>query len=265
MTLFIGVLSPACAHAQAAGDKVWVELAGYWPGIASDIQATKTGDQSVGTEINAERDLGLEDRKILPSLHVGARLGRNWHANAEIYALKRHSRIALENEIIFEDVTYPANANVETGFDTDIYRLTVGRTLFRTKNLTAGAAIGVHATKVDVSLEGEGSVGSSPLGIQRRSENFLAPLPTVGLFIHFEPSPRIILSHNLDYLSLTVGDYDGRLINARVSAAYRFVKNAGAGIGYRYVNYRIGVDKERFSGQFDYRFSGPEAFVQLAF
>src|SRR5262245_46946193 len=97
-------LCSASARAQAIGDKGWIELSGYRPSISSDIQATKNGEGTIGTEVNAERDLGLDKHRILPALHAGLRIGRNWQVDAEFYALKRNAQVSLQRDIVFEDV-----------------------------------------------------------------------------------------------------------------------------------------------------------------
>jgi hypothetical protein len=46
---------------------------------------------------------------------------------------------------------------------------------------------------------------------------------------------------------------------------WRFTKNFGAGVGYRYVDYKVGVTKSDFNGEVKYTFKGPTIFVNLGF
>jgi len=90
-------------------------------------------------------------------------------------------------------------------------------------------------------------------------------MPTIGLFASYEVMPRLTLGGRLDFLSLGIDDYDGRLINAQAQLAYRFMKNIGAGVMYRYVDYRVDVEKERYTGRLTYSFSGPALFIEAGF
>jgi hypothetical protein len=46
---------------------------------------------------------------------------------------------------------------------------------------------------------------------------------------------------------------------------WRFTKNFGAGVGYRYVDYRVSATKTNFNGEVQYKFKGPTLFVNLGF
>lgn len=263
LTAFL--LLPASARAQAPGDDFWVQLSGYWAHVDTDISVSATGSSAVGTSIDLEQDLGLDDSTFLPSVFAGARLGGGFSVGAEYYALGRDTTGTLARDILFEDVTYPASGEVSSEFNTDIYRATFGWAFIRSETAEVGAALGLHATRVEVALAGRGSVDGSDFELTERRHDFLAPLPTVGIFASVELMPRLTASARIDYLSLSVGDYDGRLINAQASLAYRLLENVGVGAMYRYVDYRVGVEKAEYTGRFDYEFRGPAIFIELGF
>jgi hypothetical protein len=171
----------------------------------------------------------------------------------------------LERDIVVEDVTYPASAMIDSSFETDIYRFSVGWAFARGDNYEVGASIGLHATDIAVALEGQASVGGGAVQVQQRRQDFLAPLPTLGLFATFEPMPKVTIGARVDYLSLGIDDYDGRLLNAQASVSYRVWRNVGIGAMYRLVDYRVDVEKERYTGRFDYEYNGPAIFLEVGF
>ena len=91
------------------------------------------------------------------------------------------------------------------------------------------------------------------------------PLPTVGIYGLWQVAPAVHVGGRLDYLSLSIDDYDGKLVNAQASVSYRFTKNFGAGVMYRYVDYRLDVDKEDYFGRLKYEYSGPAVFLEVGF
>ncbi len=253
------------AQAQLLDDRVWLEGGLYWPDIRTTVQVSSTRASAVGTEINLESDLALAESDTLVSLSAGARLGRNFIIRADYYTLNREATRTLARDIVFDDVTYLASASVASGFNSDIYRLTVDYVFFRNDSAEAGGGIGLHVTDFGVFIQGEARLDDASVRTSTRSRDVLAPLPTVGLFANVAVLPRLTLSGRVDYLSLSVNDYDGRLINAQASLAYRLFRNVGVGVMYRHVNYRVDVEKERWVGTIRYRFTGPSAFVQLGF
>ena len=260
---FLCLATPA--QAQALEDDFWFQVSGFWANVDTDVRVSPVADPDSGTEIDLETDLNLDDNEFLPAFFAGARLGGGFSVGAEYYSLGRDGPVTLSRDIVFEDVTYPATADLTTGFDTDVYRFTVGYAFVRNENMEIGAALGFHGADITLSISGQGSVGGPVQQIETRRTDFLAPLPTIGLFGTFEPMPRLTVGARVDFLSLSIGDYDGRLINAQASVAYRLFRNVGIGVAYRFVDYRVDVEKTNYVGRFAYEYSGPSAFLEIGF
>ena len=254
------------AGAQSLTDDFWLEVAAYWPDVNSTIQVSSTDDDTTGTIIDLENDLDLDERKFLPSVSAGARLGSGFSIILDYYSLNRSGSVSLDRDIVFDDVTYPVNVTVDSEFDTSIYRFSVGYAFARGDNYEVGGSLGLHATDFEVTLTGQGSVSGNPVvQTQTRRRDALAPLPTLGLFGNVEVAPRLTLGGRIDYMSLGIDRYDGRLINTQASIVYRFMENVGIGVMYRYVDYRLDIEGDDFNGRVKYRFHGPAAFLQVGF
>lgn len=258
------VVSPA--RAQALDDKYWIEAGAYWAGISSVARVEPSNPRIPGTTIDFESDLDLDDSEALPSVTAGVRLGGNWSIDAEYYALAREGTRSAGRTIVFDDVVFDVNAAVSSRFDSDIYRLTVGYAFFRNQNLELGGALGVHGTDFDIELAGEASIGGTPVagGVVRRKKVFV-PLPTVGVFGTFQVAPKVVVNARVDYLSLSIDRYDGRLLNAQAAVSYRVMKHLDIGAMWRSVDYRLGIERDRWQGQVRYRFSGPALLARLVF
>lgn len=258
----VGWTMPALA--QTSEDKVWVQVSGYFPSIDTHARVD-TASGGTGTGISFESDLDFEEEKVLPAVLAGVRLGGGFSLTGEYFALDRSSTASLEREITFGDVTFPVAASVTGEFNTDIYRLAVNYAVFRRPSFEAGVSLGVHATDVEVAIEGEGRVGSAAARFERRSRNLLAPMPTAGVFANGYVLPRLGVGGRADYFSMEIGKYDAKLLNAQVSAMYRVHRNIGLGVGYRHVEYRVIGKGEHLIGRVDYNFDGPTLFVHAGF
>jgi hypothetical protein len=256
---------PGAAQAQALTDRFWAEGALFWPKVDTEIRIDNTQTDRPGTDIDVESDLDLSDRKTLPAILVGARIGSGFSLVGEYFSVGRSGTNVLERDIVIDDVTYPANATIESQFDSDVYRFSVGWAFLRGPNYEAGASLGVHATDFTFELSGSGTVNGTTFATQVRRRSVLAPLPTLGLFGTYQVAPGWTIGARVDFMSLSIGDYDGRLINAQASVVYRFTNNIGVGAGYRLVDYRVDVEKDNWVGRADYQFSGPNIFVQVGF
>jgi hypothetical protein len=261
---FLIVAAAGAARAQSLDDAAWIELGGFW----ADVDSTgefRLPDQPSGVSFDFEQDLGLDDRQTLFSVNAGARaFGRVIFA-ADYYKLDRESSIELGRDIQFEDVTFPVAAEIDSGFDSDIYRLTVGYSLIHNGRFEFGPAIGLHATSFDIFVAGEARLGETEVAQAVRRRDFLAPLPTVGLYGTWQPTPRITANARIDYMSLGIDDYDGGVTNVQAGVSYAVTRNFDVGVQYRFVDYDLVIEKDSWTGDLDYTFQGPVVFLRASF
>ncbi len=264
ITLLSAVLLAFPASAQSL-EKTWLlQVGAYFPKVNSGLQVNGSSG-TIGSEVDFETDLGFKRQNTLPAFMLEWRPGDDWVLNAEYYSLRRKSTATLKRDIIVGDTVYPVNGSVEAGFDSNIYRFTIGNRFYQRENLEIGAAIGLHGTDFSVFIAGEGAVNGQSASFRSETRSVFAPLPTIGLFLNARPAEKVQINARFDWLSLSIGDYTGRLINTEVSASYSIHKNIDIGAMYRLVDYRVKVRKDNWNGQVDYEFKGPALFVQVGF
>jgi hypothetical protein len=252
------------AHAQAQDDKYWIEIAGYQPRISTTVAVNRPG--APGTDVDFEKDLGLDTDKWIGSLEGGARFGNRWQVIGEIFSLNRSGEHTLNRDIEFDGVIYHSSATVTSEFQSDIYRVAVGYDIHRDTKSEFGVSLGLHATDFSFDIAGQATgPGGGTASSQRRARDFLAPMPTIGLFGGYDLNPHVTLNGRIDYLSLKVGDYDGSVTNFTATVAYRWNQTFAVGAGYRYVGYTLDVEKSDYTAKVDYNFSGPEIFLRMGF
>jgi hypothetical protein len=256
---------PGAALAELPQDVVWGELSYFYPEISSTARLDLTATARPGTEIRLEDELDLDDRKSTPYLTLGMRLGDRWRLGFEYYELNRSSSKTLTRQIDWGDVSFPLGAQIDTTFDTTIYRFSGGYSFVRDAASEAGVSFGLHITDFTTALAG---IGNGPRGTSTfhdEKRDTLVPLPTGGLYGTFKLSDQWALRGSVDLLSFKYDEYDGRLLNWLAAIDWRFAKNWGAGIGYRYVDYKLEAESSDFRGEINYKFKGPTFFINAAF
>ena len=259
----------ACAStgavAETPQDNFWGSLEYFYPTITSTVRIDATATARPGSSIRLEDDLDLDDRKGTPYLGLGMRLGERWRLELEYYALKRTATKTISRQVDFGDVSFPVGAQLTSEFNSTIFRATGGYSFYKEPNAEAGVGFGLHITDFTTQLSGQGTGVLTGAGFQREAHDALVPLPTVGLYGSYKLTDMLMLRGRVDFLSLNYGDYDGRLINWLAALDWRFSKNVGAGVGYRYVDYRVDATKSDFTGEVKYAFKGPTIFVNMGF
>ena len=255
----------AGASAEAPTDQFWAGLEYFYPTISSTAHIDATATARPGSSISLEDELDLSDRKGTPYVNLGMRLGDAWRLEFEYYSLKRSANKTLTRTINWGDTTFPVGANLTSQFDSTIYRITGGWSFVKNQQAEAGVGFGLHITDFTTQLSGQGTGVLSGTGFQREAHDALVLLPTVGLYGTYVVTPQVMLRGRVDFLSLKYQDYDGRLLNWMVAVDWRFSKNVGAGLGYRYVDYKLEATKTDFTGEVKYTFKGPTIFINAAF
>ena len=252
---------PGSAQAEVAGDKAWIDLGGFWASIDSDLRIDNQELGIEGTRIDFERHLGLDDSRTLPKITGGIRIGSRFRLEGDYFRLSRSGELVLLESIRIDDTVYPVNASVETDFSTDIYRVGVGYSLVRTDKAEFGVSAGVHMSR------GKFNVRANLLGgtLLEEGRNKSFPLPNIGLYGSMHLFGPVSLQGSADAFKMKYGDYKGSLIDAHVALEARVMKNVGIGAGYRYAGYKLKADKHDWRGKLSYSYSGPMAYVELAF
>jgi hypothetical protein len=256
---------PGAALAELPQDAFWGELSWFLPEISSTARLDLTATSRPGTEIKLEDDLDLDDRKSAPYLTLGMRLGERWRLAFEYYELNRSASKATTRQIEWGDTTFPVGAQLETTFDTTIYRFSGGYSFYKEPMAEAGVSFGLHITDFTTALSGIGNGPNGTASFQNEKRDVLVPLPTGGLYGTYRFSDQLALRGSVDLLSFKYDEYDGRLINWMAAIDWRIAKNWGAGIGYRYVDYQLDAESSDFRGEINYKFRGPTLFLNAAF
>ena len=260
----LGMTLCAMAAAQDAALKVhpalqdrWLfQLGAYAPSVDTTASLNGAGGK-VGTSVSFEDDLNLADRKTMPTILGSVRLGERWKIEAEYFSLKRSGTRSISRTISWGDTSYPIGTSINSEFESAIYRLSGGYSFLKNDRQELGVVLGLHVTDFAASL------GTANLGTKKGDT--LAPLPTIGLYGAYAMTPRWLLSGRVDYFSLKYGDYDGKLANASAGVDYRFHRNFGVGLAYRYIDYDLTVTKSSYNGDIKYRFSGPVLYGVASF
>lgn len=243
--------------------RVWLQISAYRPHVDTDLRVDETDSVLRGTPLDGESDFGLAGRKTVPAALLGVRMGERWRAEFEYFSLNRSGN-ATADGLRFGDAQF--SADIATRMRTHTYRLSAGYSFLKQPDREVGVLVGAHVTDALLSVRGSAIVDGQAVGAftERRSET--VPAPTVGLYGSYRPGAgRWELNGRIDLFQLDIGDYDGRLVNLQANAMYRVTPNVGVGVGWRYHDLRVDADARNFSGELNYRMSGPQLFLQAGF
>lgn len=236
--------------------------AGFFVPINNTNIRVGLNNGNAGTDIDFENDLGFNK-------NVGTFLGNfQWRASRRsrfdftYYRINRSSDYVLQRDIRFRDHTYNVNAMVSSFFNTSIYRISYGYSIFSRKKYEAGLTIGVHAVRASVGLAASGNNIGGEVSDDFR---FTAPIPDLGIWGGYVFSNRVAVNAEFDYLAMTIDNTSGRVIAYNITCSYKILENLDAALGYTGLNFKIDVERERANGHLRWGYNGPSLTVTFSF
>lgn len=254
---------PAAAQESALFPRFSLTYGSYAGGFDTDVRVDDTTTEAVGTEINLESELGLDDAEQLGRFAVRWR-PFNRHELAATYTAARRSGFeAIDREITFEDNTYPVNAEVTTQFDTDLTELTYTYWLRKRERDGFGLTLGVSRIALDASLVATRPGQSVAITNEATTD---VPVALIGAQARFAFGSRVLAEVSGATLPrVEIGEYSGRALTGRAAVEVRLFRALGIGAAYNYFRIDGGIEQLDFTGDISMTVRGAEAFVSLGF
>ncbi len=265
MLLFAAALaSPALAAKKKdkPGWEDWDRLnidVGVFSATQSTTLRLDAFDGAIGTQIDLEDNLGLEDREEQPRFDLLWRYKKRSSLSVSYFALERDTVAPLTITIKFGDIILDPviSPSVRTVYDIEVLSAQWGYSFFRTPKWDARFTIGIYAMDFFVSLQ-------DPAAAQTDDGDVLAPLPVIGMCFDHKLTGKWHLNGGFRYFGIEYEDeFSGSLTEVLVGATHHTFKNVGFGIAYNYVHLDIDATDDDFTGLLDIKYQGPYAYVRV--
>lgn len=214
-------------------------------------------------EIDFDETLGLSAGDNTFNMNFLWRFSGNkfWSVKGEYFKVGTTRNVTLDEEIEWEDITYPVGGEAEVSYGISLYRIFFGRVISTGQKHELGGGLGIHGLNVKASVAGEGFVGDTSAGFNRSEVSAFLPLPNIGLWYIWAPSDRWAFSANLDWFGIKIDNISGGLWNISPGVTFQIIRNLGINLNYEFMNFNANIDETNFRGSFDLTFSGPSLRV----
>ncbi|HKE96311.1 MAG TPA: hypothetical protein VKB34_18520 [Povalibacter sp.] len=248
----------ALAADDPMSHKYFVMVGGFWPDVDTTVRVDGNGGR-IGTKLDFESDLGLDDRDALFTAGAGWRIAERHYLDLLYFKLARSGDHTIDIDINFRDQTFTRQSDLNSFFNTEVYRISYGYAFIQNdKHLLLGQ-VGAHWTKVSagVRLEGNREVSGDA--------SSSVPLPVFGLAYDYMITPKLRLDLRAQIFRLSFEGIDGSIDNLSASLAYGFTPSLGAFLGYNYYSIDVDADRDNWNGSFSFGYKGPWLGVMWGF
>jgi hypothetical protein len=265
------VLVPMLAQGQGVepihpylGNKFYAAVGLFLPdqnmrlGLESSVDITIPDPEPAPNEtIDFDETFGFSDSDETFSAEIGWRFGKKWQLRGQYFRVGSDTRVSLEEDVEWGGVVFNEGTFVGAGNDYQVTRLFFGRTFRSSERSELGLGIGAHILDISAYINGNATIDGVDVGYKQERASVSQPLPNFGAWYMHAFSDKWAATFRLDWLSASVGDYDGRIINSALSVGYAVTDNFGIGLAYNFFELDVKVDDSDWTGSIMSRFDGP--------
>jgi hypothetical protein len=249
--------------AWADSERPWktftIKLGGYFALQDTKVRLDGTGGLGLGTEIDFENDLNLDEDVSSYRIDAKWRFFDRHALNFSFYDLSRDAASFLARDITIGDTTFPAGTPLFTSnWEHKVYAASYTWSFLQTNKYEVGLNIGAHVTRLKLQVTGQvAGVLTSEI------EAVTAPLPVLGLTGGYAFTQKLVLRSNVGGFYLAIDDFEGYVINFDLDLEYNAWKYMGFGIGYNIFTMNLDLEADNFHGSADYTYQGFKVFLKF--
>lgn len=267
----IVVLMPALVHGQNVNpihpyldSEFYASVGLFLPdqntqlGLESSIEITIPDPEPAPYEsIDFDETFGFSDSDETFAAEIGWRFGEKWQLRGQYFRVDNNTRVSLEEDVEWGDVVFNVGTFVGAGNDYQVTRLFFGRTFKSSERSEFGLGLGAHILDVSAYINGNATIDGVDVGYAQERASIAQPLPNFGAWYMHAFSEKWAGTIRADWLSASIDDYDGYIVNAAVNLGYAMNDHFGIGLAYNFFEVNLKIDDPDWTGRIISRFDGP--------
>lgn len=213
--------------------------------------------------IDFRQELGAAKSDDTFALNAGWRFGKKWQLGLQYFEFSDVKSAVLAEDVGWGDLVFQQGSSVSAGHDFELIRVFFARRFESKEHHEFGIGAGLHWIELGAFIEGNAIIAGGGNAFRTESVSVSAPLPNIGAWYTYSISPEWAVKARLDWLSASIDEYDGTLINASVGINYQAFKYAGIGLSYNVFSLDGGITKPGWRGAVDIDYEGPYVFLSF--
>ncbi len=262
-----GASSPDSTKTQAAAPNQKVSL---YPKLEISPSVTTVifnsnirvdaSNSDVGTEVDAESDLGLEKNKIQPRIQARWRPGHKHEIEGGYQFAERNADKTLSRDISFRDTTFHVGANIHSVFNTNLLFLNYRYAFIAKERTQAGVGLGLGAFFFKVGIDALASSGGGSVSYSA-SDKVTVPVGSLGLYGRFLTGSRWYEEVDARLVKLRIDRFHIRYGELNAAGRYYFSHKTGIELGGGIDAVKVDIDPKFDSGS---EVAGPSSQIKFS-
>lgn len=194
-----------------------------------------SADSSLNKAIDLEDDMGYDSQANTGWISGWYRVGDLHRLKLTYTPIERSASVRSSKDISINNTIIKSGAALESDARSDVLDFSYIYSFYKKPQLEMGLSVGIYWLLNDTIIQAAGQIqaeGEDQPAFRSdyfTEEKLLAPMPLIGFSANYEISPPWRLQASLRYLSVQIGDTDGRIFSTEIGTEYYFTDNWGIG------------------------------------
>ncbi len=249
------ILLPSTASAVEPLDKVSVRVGGY---VAKfDTQVRADGQTASGTEVDLNRDLGLDLDNTVAYVAVSWRPLERHEFGITYFQNDGRATRVIDRDIVFRGTTYPVRSTIRTAADQEAYGAHYTWWAASNQTWALGPMVGVtwYRWRIGAALELDAN-GNQVSGSLENSVRADIPAPTIGASWRWVPAEDWRISADAGYFSTDIRGIDADVTYGRAGVEWFPWQRVGVSLDYAVSKIDAAAATDNFNGDVNFIDSG---------
>jgi len=211
----------------------------------------------IGTSIDLDRDLGVNDNKSNVKLDTYYRFTDHSRIDFSWFQISRKGSNEIAKEIIIGDKTFAASTVVATEITTDYYKLGYGYSFYRSPKVELAFVAGFNILEYNFKLTSGG---------QRSTSGVTAPLPMFGLNMDYAITPKWLMHYRIETFYIEINNtIRGSFVNSDFGTEYRYFDNVAFGFSIINFSFNAKIVSSEYTGGINDRYRAFSIYTNYYF
>lgn len=267
----VALAAPAQAEDFIPGgeDRIKIVAGGVLAWIDSGVGVN--GTASTGSIIDLEGP-GVDKKANNFILGAQWRVGSRHRISGLYFTTRKQRSVSFNQTVTIGDDTLVPPATLASDARNRFILVDYRYSFVKNQDVEIAGVLGAYINKFTVDLTGTATVQNNVAGTITTTNRAVeyrpgvtVPLPLIGASIDWYATPRLTLGGSLSGLKAKIGDVDGSVFVAMVSAEYMFTRNIGGGVSFMHADLDVDVTKKNFNGTLNWTNDNLLAYVVVKF
>ena len=227
---------------------------GYGYVFNADTTFSINGASGIGSTVDFARQLSGQREDSMWRIDTMYRFNDKHSVGFNYYDVQRRGQRVLNADLTIDGTTYAAGGNIQSELDIRLYRFFYNYSFHHDEKVELGISPGLYFADIKAQFSSNltctgGTACGIGTGVSGGSgDTFVAPLPSIGIFVNYHFTPRLLAQARFDWFYVEIDQFKGSMNEMYIGLEYRLFTHFSVGTAFDRLNIDLKNNPEKSSG-----------------